>query len=128
MFYYKITNLDSRIKNPDQRLTADANKWSDSLATLFLKIGKPLFDITLFSKRLSETLGWPGPACVILWYFISAMILKYASPAFGQLTAIEQTLEGEYRGKHNDLLNHSEEVSFYNGSDWEKLKINEKFR
>jgi ATP-binding cassette subfamily D (ALD) protein 3 len=43
------------------------------------------------------------------------------------LTAIEQKIEGEYRSKHTDLLNHSEEVAFYNGSDWEKKKINEKF-
>lgn len=83
MFYYKITNLDSRIKNPDQRLTADADKWSNSLATLFLKIGKPTLDIALFSKRLSETLGWAGPGCVILWYFVSGILLKYISPAFG---------------------------------------------
>ena len=25
------------------------------------------------------------------------------------------------------MLNHSEEVAFYNGSDWEKKRINEKF-
>ena len=28
MFYYKICNLDSRITNPDQRLTQDAEKWA----------------------------------------------------------------------------------------------------
>jgi ABC-type uncharacterized transport system fused permease/ATPase subunit len=29
-------------------------------------------------------------------------------------------MEGEYRAKHNDLINHSEEIAFYNGSEWEK--------
>lgn len=28
MYYYKICNLDSRIPNPDQRLTQDLDKWS----------------------------------------------------------------------------------------------------
>ena len=28
MHYYKICNLDSRISNPDQRLTTDAEKWA----------------------------------------------------------------------------------------------------
>lgn len=28
MFYYKICNLDSRIGNPDQRLTQDLDKWA----------------------------------------------------------------------------------------------------
>jgi ATP-binding cassette subfamily D (ALD) protein 3 len=43
------------------------------------------------------------------------------------MTAKEQKLEGEYRAKHNDLLNHAEEVAFYNGGGWEKSKINKKF-
>ena len=49
------------------------------------------------------------------------------SPAFGQLIAKEQKLEGDYRAKHTELLGHSEEIAFYNGSDWEKAQINGKF-
>jgi ABC-type uncharacterized transport system fused permease/ATPase subunit len=37
-------------------------------------------------------------------------------------------MEGEYRSNHNDILNHAEEISFYNGSDWEKMKLNAKFK
>lgn len=36
-------------------------------------------------------------------------------------------MEGEYRSKHTDLINHSEEIAFYNGSDWERSHINHKF-
>jgi len=61
------------------------------------------------------------------WYFLSGIIIRFISPPFGKLTAIEQKLEGEYRAKHNDLINHSEEVAFYNGAQWEKTKINKKF-
>lgn len=88
---------------------------------------KPVLDIILFSKKLSELVGYEGPAMMFGWYFLSGVIIRFISPAFGKLTAIEQRLEGEYRGKHNALLNHSEEVAFYNGSVWEKAKINTKF-
>jgi ATP-binding cassette subfamily D (ALD) protein 3 len=81
----------------------------------------------LFSKKLAELVGWEGPALIIGWYFISGIIIRFISPPFGQLTAIEQKIEGEYRAKHTDLLNHSEEVAFYNGSEWEKKHINDKF-
>ncbi len=40
---------------------------------------------------------------------------------------MEQKFEGEYRAKQNDLINHAEEVAFYNGGNWEKTKINNKF-
>ena len=64
---------------------------------------------------------------VIGWYFVSGVLIRLISPPFGKLTAIEQKLEGEYRSKHTDLINHSEEIAFYNGSNWEKTHINAKF-
>jgi len=69
---------------------------------------------------LAELVGWEGPVITYAWYFLSGCLIKIFSPTFGKLTAVEQKLEGEYRAKHTDLLNHSEEIAFYNGSDWEK--------
>mmetsp|Transcript_21090 Transcript_21090/g.20248 ORF Transcript_21090/g.20248 Transcript_21090/m.20248 type:complete len:216 (+) Transcript_21090:384-1031(+) len=128
MFYYKICNLDSRITNPDQRLTQDLDKWATSLANLYLNVSKPILDIILFSRKLSELVGWEGPALTIGWYLVSGIVIRLISPSFGKLTAQEQKLEGDYRAKHTDLLNHSEEIAFYNGSDWEKTQINTQFR
>jgi ATP-binding cassette subfamily D (ALD) protein 3 len=65
-------------------------------------------------------MGWGGPLLTAGWYIMSGFIIKLISPPFGMLTAREQRLEGEYRAKHSDLLNHSEEIAFYNGSEWEK--------
>lgn len=128
MYYYKICNLDSRIQNPDQRLTQDLDKWSHALASLYLNFTKPVLDIILFSRKLAELVGYEGPLLVFAWYFISGIIIRFISPPFGKLTAIEQKMEGEYRAKHNDLINHSEEIAFYNGSTWEKNQIDGKFR
>lgn len=58
MHYYKICNLDSRIANPDQRLTQDAEKWATSLSGLYVNLSKPVLDMFLFSRKLSELVGW----------------------------------------------------------------------
>jgi ATP-binding cassette subfamily D (ALD) protein 3 len=108
-------------------LTQDLEKWSQALAALYLNFTKPVLDIILFSRKLAELVGYEGPAMIFGWYFISGVIIRFISPPFGKLTAVEQKLEGEYRAKHNELLNHSEEVAFYNGHIWEKTKINNKF-
>jgi len=94
---------------------------------LFINVTKPALDIVLFSKKLAELVGWHGPGCVFGWYSFTGLIISLISPAFGKMAAVEQTIEGEYRAKHTDLITHSEEIAFYNGSDWEKRKINEKF-
>lgn len=53
--------------------------------------------------------------------------MRKLSPSFGKLTAIEQQLEGEYRSLHTKLLEHSEEIAFYNGADWERKNIDAAF-
>lgn len=58
MHYYKICNLDSRISNPDQRLTTDAEKWAQSLSGLYVNLSKPVLDMFLFSRKLADLVGW----------------------------------------------------------------------
>lgn len=57
-----------------------------------------------------------GPGMIVAWYLLSGVIIKFISPPFGKLTAIEQRLEGEYRACHTDLVHHSEEIAFYKGN------------
>lgn len=127
MVYYQICNLDNRIKNPDQRLTQDIEKWASSLSNLYSNFSKPLLDIILFSRKLSELVGWEGPMMMIAWYFLSGVFIRFITPTFGKLVAKQQDLEGDFRACHSDLLNHSEEIAFYNGSKWEKKRINESY-
>eukprot|EP00357_Protocruzia_adherens_P026458 CAMPEP_0114997472 /NCGR_PEP_ID=MMETSP0216-20121206/14920_1 /TAXON_ID=223996 /ORGANISM="Protocruzia adherens, Strain Boccale" /LENGTH=665 /DNA_ID=CAMNT_0002361861 /DNA_START=11 /DNA_END=2008 /DNA_ORIENTATION=+ len=126
--YYQLTNLDNRISNPEQRMTQDIEKWSQTLAGLYNNFTKPLLDIVLFSRKLAEIMGWQGPFTVITFFFFSAIVIKFVSPPFGKLAAIEQKLEGVYRGNHSALLNYCEEIAFYRGADWEKNRINNSFK
>ncbi len=84
-------------------MTTDIEKWATSLSMIYSNFTKPMLDIFLFSKKLSELVGWRGPIIVVLWYVLSGFLLKVISPPFGRLTAIAQRLEGEYRACHTDL-------------------------
>ena len=42
--YYKMTNLDNRIQNPDQVLTQDVDKLCESLVDLYSNLSKVLGD------------------------------------------------------------------------------------
>ena len=127
MVFYQLGNLDSRISNPDQRLTSDIEKWANSLSTIYANFTKPTLDIILFSRKLADVMGWIGPGAVILWYLFSGIILKFVSPSFGKLIAGEQRLEGEYRASQTDLVHHAEEIAFFRGNEWEKTRINNIF-
>lgn len=121
--FYQMTGIDNRISNPDQRLTQDIEKWAESLSSMYSNLSKPLLDIFMFGRKLSEILGVMGPVYIILWYFVCGLILRSVSPSFGMLIAQQQQKEGEFRAIHSSVLAHAEEIAFYDGSDWEKLKI-----
>lgn len=72
----------------------------------------------MFSRKLSDLVGWQGPSAVMLWYLLSGLLIKFISPSFGKLTAIDQRLEGDYRASQTDLVHHAEEVAFYRGNEW----------
>ena len=64
---------------------------------------------------------------VVLWYLLSGIVLKFVSPPFGKLTAIEQRLEGDYRASQTDIVHHAEEIAFYKGNEWERTRVNALF-
>eukprot|EP00343_Euplotes_focardii_P008822 CAMPEP_0205826166 /NCGR_PEP_ID=MMETSP0206-20130828/27822_1 /ASSEMBLY_ACC=CAM_ASM_000279 /TAXON_ID=36767 /ORGANISM="Euplotes focardii, Strain TN1" /LENGTH=416 /DNA_ID=CAMNT_0053125885 /DNA_START=722 /DNA_END=1969 /DNA_ORIENTATION=+ len=64
---------------------------------------------------------------MIAWYFVSGIFIRFITPTFGKLVAKQQELEGEFRSCHSDLLNHSEEIAFYNGAKWERKRINNSY-
>jgi len=115
MTYYKVGNLDDRVKNADQLITQDVYKFSTALAELWSNIAKPILDVTLYNAQLSNNVGFDGLMTVNVFIQASAVFLRYMTPAFGKMAAQEQMLEGEFRFAHARLIEHAEEVALYSG-------------
>lgn len=54
MTFYAISALDDRIKNPDQLVTVDVSRFSDSLAELYSNLAKPILDMAIYNYSLSK--------------------------------------------------------------------------
>eukprot|EP00668_Euglena_longa_P015076 GGOE01019124.1.p1 GENE.GGOE01019124.1~~GGOE01019124.1.p1 ORF type:complete len:713 (+),score=229.44 GGOE01019124.1:53-2191(+) len=123
--FYKAANLsgDYQLDNPDQRVTSDIAHFSQSLAQLFTESFKPLLDVVLFTKQLSDSLGWQGPALMYAYFAITALIKKKVMPSFGKMASEQSSLEGLYRRAHTRLIANAEEVAFYKGGCKERNLI-----
>ncbi|KAK7603676.1 hypothetical protein V9T40_003675 [Parthenolecanium corni] len=119
--YYKMSNLDNRIANPDQLLTTDVDKFCDMFTDLYSNISKPMLDIFIYVYRLTTTLGFKTPSVLLAYLVVSGMLLTYMRRPVGRMTITEQKLEGEFRYINSRLISNSEEVAFYNGNHREKL-------
>lgn len=127
MVYYKMSHVDGRVSNPEQRIASDMPRFCSELAELTQENIVSACDAVFYTYRLCSYTH-PKYALGILAYVLGAGAITGAvSPPFGKLAAEEQQQEGEYRNLHSRLKTHSESIAFYRGQDREANLLRSKF-
>ncbi|KAJ0097046.1 hypothetical protein Patl1_27241 [Pistacia atlantica] len=128
MAYYKISHVDGRITNPEQRIASDVPKFCSELSELVQDDLIAVTDGLLYTWRLCSYAS-PKYFFWILAYVLGAGgMIRNFSPAFGKLMSKEQQLGGEYRQLHSRLRTHAESIAFYGGENREESHIQKKFK
>ena len=125
---YQMLHVDDRIRNPDQIITVDLEKFCELVFEVYAQISKPLLDIILFSRKLSQTIGYKSPILMTLWYLGAGFVIKKVTPNFGELMAQIMQEEGNFRSGHQRILNHNEEIAFLRGTHTEHRYLNKKLK
>ncbi|TFY64759.1 hypothetical protein EVG20_g5840 [Dentipellis fragilis] len=111
--YYKLSNLDDRIKNPDQMITHDIQRFSTHLAAIYANLAKPVLDVILYNYQLAQNL--------------SAALLRKFTPSFGAYTAQSAALSGSLRHTHSRIVEFAEEIAFFGGEETEKMLVEREY-
>ncbi|THH21005.1 hypothetical protein EW146_g462 [Bondarzewia mesenterica] len=115
--YYKLgeseSNLDDRIKNPDQMITHDIHRFSTHLAAIYANMAKPVLDVILYNYQLSQNVGAEGLVLLTVLVQLSASLLRRLTPPFGMYTALSAQLSGSLRHTHSRLAEFAEEIAFF---------------
>ncbi|KAK1236406.1 ATP-binding cassette long-chain fatty acid transporter pxa2 [Marasmius sp. AFHP31] len=121
--YYKLANLDDRIKNADQMITHDIQRFSAHLAAIYSNLAKPTLDVILYNYQLSQNVGAEGLILLTVLVQTTAALLRRVTPPFGAYTALSAQLAGQLRHAHSRLAEFAEEVAFLRGENMEKLLL-----
>ncbi|KAF8167808.1 ABC transporter transmembrane region 2-domain-containing protein [Crassisporium funariophilum] len=125
--YYKLANLDDRIKNPDQMITHDIQRFSTHLAAIYSNLAKPILDVILYNYQLSQNVGAEGVIVLTFFVQLTAVLLRYMTPPFGMYTALSAHMAGSLRHTHSRLVEFAEEIGFMRGEETEKMLIEREY-
>ncbi|KAG7092762.1 hypothetical protein E1B28_009086 [Marasmius oreades] len=121
--YYKLANLDDRIKNADQMITHDIQRFSSHIAAVYSNLAKPTLDVILYNYQLSQNVGAEGLLVLTVLVQSTAGLLRRVTPPFGAYAALSAQLAGQLRHAHSRLTEFAEEVAFLRGENTEKLLL-----
>lgn len=128
MTYYKISHVDSRTTNPEQRIASDIPKFCSELCDLIREDLTAVSDGLLYTWRLCSYASPKYVLWILAYVTTAGVVITNLSPSFGKLMSKEQQLEGDYRQLHSRLRGHSESVAFYGGQDREASYIQHRFK
>ncbi|KAF9458333.1 ABC transporter transmembrane region 2-domain-containing protein [Collybia nuda] len=125
--YYKLSNLDDRVKNPDQMITHDIQRFSTHLAAIYSNLAKPVLDVILYNYQLSQNVGAEGLLLLTILVQSSAVMLRRLTPPFGMYAALSAQLSGSLRHTHSRSAEFAEEIAFMGGEKTEKMLVEREY-
>jgi len=125
--FYDIKNHDSRIADPEDRMTEQVETLTVSLTDLWTNLFKPAFYICYNTVMLYQTLGMSGVSYTSGYMLVAFGLMRFIVPNFRALTRKQFDLESRFRAVHNRLVDHTESIAFFGGDDVEKRIVDERF-
>ncbi|ODV91191.1 hypothetical protein CANCADRAFT_2908 [Tortispora caseinolytica NRRL Y-17796] len=125
--YYAIQNLDDRIRNADQIMTVDVQRFSTSLADIYSDISKPILDMFVYNIQLAQNIGGEGILVAGTLMQASAKLLRALTPRFGLYAMEEAKLEGTYRFSHSRMVEYGEEIALLRGEEVERAYLDRNY-
>jgi ABC-type uncharacterized transport system fused permease/ATPase subunit len=144
--FYIMMNLDTRIKDADQRIGEDVHGlFHHAMGDLIIGTLRPISKLLWFTFRIGSLLGYQWTAGLWAYMLVSAVLLKLGMPDFRTMHRKLSKLDAKYKFVHVRMKLCAESIAFFGGGqrelqivntrfhallehDWERMYVNFKFQ
>ena len=128
MMYYKMAYVDRRVEHAEHIICEDVPLLTSGLAELLQELLTACVDAAWYAIQLKRYAGTHGYTLGVTGYVVGVgAFMTIAAPNFGGLFKTKQQLEGSYRTMQYRLMQNSESVAFYEGTEREGGVIREAY-
>lgn len=126
--FYKMVQIDGRIKDPEQRICEDIfasvfGFWS----TILFGTALPFCKLVFFSYRVGTVLSHRWSLGIVGFLGSVVAFLKYFMPNYRKMYKDLSNQEGKFKKIHQRVKMCSESIAFFGGGDREKQMVNARF-
>eukprot|EP01052_Picozoa_sp_SAG31_P012968 SAG31_NODE_770_length_12217_cov_2.855174_4_plen_442_part_00 len=150
--YYKLYQLDSRIKDAHYRICHDIKNLGGHLDHMYVQGMRPFAQLLFFTWRigkhtnickecdlyeaavLSEWIisgmyvGWKAPVAMIGYFVLSVLCLRIAMPNYKELYKKVSALTARFTFTHSRIKTCAESIAFFKGDAREREIVTAQFR
>ncbi|XP_076441567.1 lysosomal cobalamin transporter ABCD4-like isoform X2 [Babylonia areolata] len=126
ILYYHVNVVDGTVDNPDQRITQDVDRLSDTFSKVFVPLIISPFKIGYYMYKASSATGYIGPVSVLVFFVIFTIINKFLMTPVIHYVYQQEQREGNFRFKHMQMRVCAESAAFYRAGKVEEVKANQK--
>ncbi|KAF9908471.1 ATP-binding cassette sub- D member 4, partial [Lobosporangium transversale] len=115
LFYRILYMHEEEVDNPDQRITQDIDKMSESMRKMVEDLIIIPLLIVFYTYQCWMMTGWIGPVCIYGFFLLSTIISRLLINPIVDAVFYKESAEGYFRYLHMRFRQYAESITFSRG-------------
>ncbi|CAG8454414.1 64_t:CDS:2 [Funneliformis caledonium] len=126
--FYRLLTSRTDVDNPDQRITQDVDKFSETFREICQETIITPFLIIYYTYKTSSLTGYLGPVLIYSYFVLGIIASRFLINPLVNLVYVKEFHEGNFRFLHVRIRQFSESIAFSLGEKFELYRLDSFFK
>lgn len=127
LVYYKVSMIDTRVDNPDQRVAQDIDQFCTTLSVVLQNCATAPLVLIQYTFLVVNNISWYAPFVIFGYFFVGAVINKLITSPTSRAVYRQEKLEGDFRFTQACVRTMAESIALSDGHEREHDFADETF-